>query len=87
MEAVTAAENASSLSATVNLQTETGKQIVIGDTVEIFDYQGNRPPIKKIDKSAVLQIVGNKTVFEIPVGDLKPGFATDLFIRFSFIAK
>jgi hypothetical protein len=87
VEAILLADNTDSISGHLILQTETDKRIEVGDVIEIFNYQGKFPPIKIFNKSDVIQSKENKTVLEIPIGDLKPGFETDLFIRFNFLAK
>ncbi len=85
LDGILLADNVSRLSATIKLKTEINNRITVGSTVELYDYVGKR--IKTIDISDTLETRGDNPDFEISLGDLAPGFATDLFIRFSFIVK
>lgn len=80
-------DNLAPLTGTVKVKIPQGNHLVYSNNVEIYDYQAKAPPLKVIDVSnAKIQDVKNLS-FEIPVGDLKPGFATDLFIRFPVSVK
>jgi hypothetical protein len=76
------AENAMPIEAALPLDTSKMRPVV-GNTIEIYDYQDKL--LKTIKVSDFLHLEGGQKVsFEIPIGDLKPGFTTDLFIRFKF---
>jgi hypothetical protein len=77
-------DNTSSLAASLILGTPTHKTIVIGEEIEICDFRSN--VIRTIKASDFLpkRHDGGKEI-QIPIGDLKPGFRTDLFVRFKFL--
>jgi len=76
------ADNAMPIAAAVPLDNSKMRPVV-GNTMEIYDYQNKL--LKRINVSDFLHVEGGqKMSFEIPIGDLKPGFATDLFIKFRF---
>jgi WD40 repeat protein len=76
------ADNAMLIDAALPLDTSRMRPVV-GNKIEIYDYQDKL--LKTIDISDFLHLEGgHKVSFEIPIGDLKPGFTTDLFIRFKF---
>lgn len=76
------ADNAMPLDAALPLDTSKMRPVV-GNTIEIYDYQIKL--LKTINVSDFVHLEGGqKMSFEIPIGELKPGFTTDLFIRFKF---
>lgn len=76
------ADNAMPIAAAVPLDTSKMRPVV-ANTIEIYDYQIKL--LKTINVSDSLRLeAGQKMSFEIPIGNLNPGFTTDLFIRFKF---
>lgn len=80
-------DNLAPLTSTVKVEVPQGNHLAYSNNIEIYDYLGKAPPLKVIDVSKAKIQDGKNLSFEISIGNLEPGFATDLFIKFPVSVK
>jgi hypothetical protein len=87
LSATLVGENLAPLTSAVRVKIPQGNHLVYPNKVEIYDNHGKPPPLNIIDVSNAEIREEKNLSFEVLIGNLEPGFATDLFARFQISVK